>query len=232
MRFDPERHHRRSIRLKGYDYHQAGAYFVTICTQDRAFLFGQVVHGEMRLNEAGKMVYDVWNDLPAFYPGVQTDAFIVMPNHIHGIIILVGADPRVCPNADPRVCPAQPPVGVGPRAYPDSGPRAYPGQPQGVAPTMGLPDVVHRFKTMTTKRYADGVKRLGWEPFRGRLWQRNYCEHIIRNEESLNRIREYILTNPMRWALDRENTHRVGMDVFDTWLDSVGKESNGETNAR
>jgi putative transposase len=96
---------------------------------------------------------------------------------------------------------------------------------------MGLPDVVHRFKTMTTKRYADGVKRLGWEPFRGRLWQRNYYEHIIRNEESLNRIREYILTNPMRWALDRENPHRVGMDEFDTWLDSVGKESNGEPNA-
>ena len=245
MRFDPERHHRRSIRLKGYDYHQAGAYFVTVCTQDRSFLFGEMVHGEMRLNDAGKMVYDVWNDLPAFYPGVQTDAFIVMPNHIHGIIILVGADPRVCPNADPRVCPGQPSVGVGPCAYPDScprayrgeppvgvGPRAYPGQPQGVAPTMGLPDVVHRFKTMTTKRYADGVKRLGWEPFRGRLWQRNYYEHIIRNEESLNRIREYILTNPMRWALDRENPHRVGMDEFDTWLDSVGKESNGETNAR
>jgi REP element-mobilizing transposase RayT len=230
MRFHPERHHRRSIRLKGYDYRQAGAYFVTICTQDRAFLFGQVVHDEMQLNDAGKMVYDIWNDLPAFYPGVQTDAFIVMPNHIHGIIILVGADPRVCP--------AQPSIGVGPRAYPDSGPRACPGQPQemgqpqGVAPTLGLPDVVHRFKTMTTKRYADAVKRLGWEPFRGRLWQRNYYEHIIRNEESLNRIREYILTNPMRWALDRENPHRVGVDEFDTWLDSVGKESNGETSAR
>jgi len=93
MRFHPERHHRRSIRLKGYDYRQAGAYFVTVCTQDRSFLFGEMVHGEMRLNDAGKMVYDVWNDLPAFYPGVQTDAFIVMPNRIHGIIILVGADP-------------------------------------------------------------------------------------------------------------------------------------------
>jgi REP element-mobilizing transposase RayT len=222
MRSHPERHHRRSIRLKGYDYRQAGAYFVTICTQDRAFLFGQVVHDEMQLNDAGKMVYDVWNDLPAFYPGVQTDAFIVMPNHIHGIIILVGADPRVCP--------AQPSVGVGPCAYP--GQPQEMGQPQGVAPTLGLPDVVHRFKTMTTKRYADGVKRLGWEPFRGRLWQRNYYEHIIRNEESLNRIREYILTNPMRWELDRENPHRVGVDEFDTWLNSVGKESNAETNAR
>jgi putative transposase len=105
MRFHPERHHRRSIRLKGYDYRQAGAYFVTVCTQDRSFLFGEMVHGEMRLNDAGKMVYDVWNELPAFYPGVQTDAFIVMPNHIHGIIILVGADPRVCPDAVPPCLP-------------------------------------------------------------------------------------------------------------------------------
>ena len=231
MMFHPERYHRRSIRLKGYDYRRAGAYFVTICTQDRAFLFGQVVHDEMQLNEAGKMVYDVWNDLPAFYPGVQTDAFIVMPNHIHGIIILVGADPRVCPNAGPRACPDS-----GPRACPGQpsvgvGPRAYSGQPQGGAPTLGLPDVVHRFKTMTTKRYADGVRRLGWEPFRGRLWQRNYYEHIIRNEKSLNRIREYILTNPMRWELDRKNPHRGGVDEFDTWLNSVGKENNGETNA-
>jgi len=217
MRSHPERHHRRSIRLKGYDYRQAGAYFVTICTQDRAFLFGQVVHDEMQLNDAGKMVYDVWNDLPAFYPGVQTDAFIVMPNHIHGIIILVGADPRACPDSGPRACPGQP---------------QELGQPQGVAPTLGLPDVVHRFKTMTTKRYADGVKRFGWEPFRGRLWQRNYYEHIIRNEESLNRIREYILTNPMRWELDRKNPHRGGVDEFDTCLNSVGKENNGETNAR
>jgi len=224
MRSHPERHHRRSIRLKGYDYRQAGAYFVTICTQDRAFLFGQVVHDEMQLNDAGKMVYDVWNDLPAFYPGVQTDAFIVMPNHIHGIIILVGADPRVCPNADPRVCP-----NADPRACPGQPQKL--GEPQEVAPMLGLPDVVHRFKTMTTKRYADGVKRLGWKPFRGRLWQRNYYEHIIRNEESLNRIREYILTNPMRWELDRKNPHRGGVDEFDTWLNSVGKENNGETNA-
>jgi REP element-mobilizing transposase RayT len=237
MRFHPERHHRRSIRLKGYDYRQAGAYFVTVCTQDRSFLFGEMVHGEMRLNDAGKMVYDVWNDLPAFYPGVQTDAFIVMPNHIHGIIILVGAGPRACPDAGPRACPDAGPRACpdsGPRACPDSGPRAYPGQPQemgqpqGVARTMGLPDVVHRFKTMTTKRYADGVKRLGWEPFRGRLWQRNYYEHIIRNEESLNRIREYILTNPMRWALDHENPYREGVDPFDKWMNNFMRREQSD----
>jgi len=183
VRFDPERLHRRSIRLKGYDYSQPGAYFIAICTQDRACLFGEVVDGEMRLNDAGQMVQDVWDELPAFYPGVQTDAFIVMPNHIHGIIILVGAGSRACPDEI--------------------------GQPQGVAPTrLSLPDVVHRFKTMTTKRYIDGVKKFGWTPFRRRLWQRNYYEHIIRNDHALQRIREYIWTNPLRWHLDRENPNR------------------------
>jgi len=224
MRFDPARHRRRSIRLKGYDYHQPGAYFVTICTQDRACLFGDVVEGEIRLNDAGRMVHDVWNELPNHYPGIVIDAFVVMPNHIHGIIILVGADPRVCPNADPRVCPdtGQPSVGVGPRAYP--------GQPQGVAPTLGLPDVVHRFKTMTTRRYTDGAKQLGWEPFRGRLWQRNYYEHIIRNEESLNRIREYIFTNPVRWVMDSENPYREGVDPFDKWMNNFMRRER--SNAR
>ncbi|MBC7237764.1 MAG: hypothetical protein H5T69_18130, partial [Chloroflexi bacterium] len=132
MKYDPERHHRRSIRLKGYDYTQPGAYFVTIVTQDRARLFGEVVDGEMRLNDAGRMVQTVWDELPAFYPGVQTDAFIVMPNHIHGIIVLtghpVGAGPRACPGdvAGPRACPGDV---VGPRACPGdvAGPRACPG---------------------------------------------------------------------------------------------------------
>ena len=192
MRFDPERLHRRSIRLKGYDYSQPGAYFITICTQDRACLFGEVVDGEMRLNDAGQMVQDVWDELPAFYPSVQTDAFIVMPNHIHGIIILVGADPCVCPDEI--------------------------GQPQMIAPRLSLPDVVHRFKTMTTKRYIDGVKKFGWTPFRRRLWQRNYYEHIIRNDHALQRIREYIWTNPLRWHLDRENPNRSRFGRFDRSL--------------
>jgi len=192
VRFDPERLHRRSIRLKGYDYSQPGAYFITICTQDRACLFGEVVDGEMRLNDAGQMVQDVWDELPAFYPSVQTDAFIVMPNHIHGIIILVGADPCVCPDEI--------------------------GQPQMIAPRLSLPDVVHRFKTMTTKRYIDGVKKFGWTPFRRRLWQRNYYEHIIRNDHALQRIREYIWTNPLRWHLDRENPNRSRFGRFDRSL--------------
>jgi putative transposase len=88
MRYDPEKHRRRSMRLKGYDYSQAGAYFVTICTQGRACLFGEVIDGEMRLNDAGRMVVAEWERLPALFPNVVLDAFVVMPNHIHGIVIL------------------------------------------------------------------------------------------------------------------------------------------------
>lgn len=186
MRFDPDHYHRRSIRLKGYDYTQPGAYFVTICTQNRACLFGEIVEGKMLLNDAGRILQTVWDEISVHYAGVAIDAFVVMPNHIHGIVVLVGAAP----------C-----------GRPPSGRVSSLGQAQGPAPTIAvsLPDVVHRFKTMTTKRYADGVKRSGWLPFPGQLWQRNYYEHIIRDEESLNRIRQYIADNPVQWALDREN---------------------------
>jgi putative transposase len=174
----PAKYKRRSMRLKSYDYTQAGAYFVTICTQKRHCLFGDIVETEMRLNNAGQMVWTVWDELSVHYSNIELDGFVIMPNHVHAIVILVG---------------------VGPHAYPDRG------QPQGVAPTLSLPDVVHRFKTLTTKRYADGVKQSGWLPFSGRLWQRNYFEHVIRSEQSLNRIREYILNNPARWGFDPEN---------------------------
>lgn len=192
MRYDPEKHHRRSIRLQGYDDRQPGAYFVTICTQGRACLFGDVIGGRMQVNDAGHMVQTVWEEIPIHYPGVLVDAFVVMPNHIHGIVILAGAGPRACPDtAQPRAT----------------------GQPRGVAPPgLSLPDVVHRFKTLTAKRYADGVKSRGWTPFHGRLWQRNYYEHLIRTEHALDRIRRYIALNPLHWQLDRENPDRAAFD--------------------
>jgi REP element-mobilizing transposase RayT len=198
MNYDSTKHHRRAIRLPAYDYAQAGAYFVTVCTQNRECAFGEVVDGEMVLNEPGRMVETVWRELPQHYPGVEVDTLVVMPNHVHGIIMLVGAGPG--PTSLPDV------VGAGPRACPD------PGQPQGVAPTgmMSLPDVVHRFKSLTTARYRRGVLQDRWLPFPGRLWQRNYYEHVIRNEEELDAIRQYIADNPLRWAEDRENPHNVG----------------------
>ena len=221
MRYDPDKHHRRSIRMRGYDYTQAGAYFITICTQDRECLFGTIVDGCMHMNDAGRMVQSVWNEIPDHHPGVDVDAFVVMPNHVHGIIILtgeragaaddggVGARPRACPVPRRDVHPLGKgqPRGVAPTSPP---------QPSGVAPTvdrgvaaagkrMSLPDVVHRFKSLATARYRHGVYELGWPSFPGRLWQRNYYERIVRNEEALSRIRHYILDNPARWKKDIEN---------------------------
>ena len=192
-KYDPTRHHRRSIRLPAYDYTQPGAYFVTICSQNRECLFGDVINEEMILNQRGEMVERTWRELAECYPGVEVDAFVIMPNHVHGIIVLVEAGPL-----------GVGPVGAGPRACPE-GPGACPGRPQGVAPTMSLPDVVHRFKSLTTARYRTGVLQDGWQPFPGRLWQRNYYEHVIRDEEELNRIRQYIIDNPGRWQDDVEN---------------------------
>ena len=209
MPYNPDIHHRRSIRLRNYDYTQAGAYFVTICVQHRECLFGEItvpavgadprvcsgISPEIHLTDAGRMAQAIWDEIPDHYPGIDIDAFVVMPNHMHGIVVLthsgVGADPRVRP--DFRVRPVNPPSR-----------QINPGQAQGPAPTgsLTLPDVVQRYKSLTTTQYINGVKQNGWPPFPGKLWQPNYWEHIIRNETELHRIREYIRNNPARWQED------------------------------
>ncbi len=194
VRYDPEKHQRRSIRLREYDYRQAGAYFVTICTRNRECFFGEIVNGEMQLNDTGRIVKSVWAELPG-YEGVSVDEFVVMPNHVHGIIVLgvVGATPCGCPS---------------PRQARSASRQAWSasGQAQGPAPTMSLslPDVVHRFKSLSTARYRQ-------RGFGGALWQRNYYEHVIRGGGELFRIRRYIEGNPKMWDIDRENpaAHRV-----------------------
>ena len=192
---------RKSIRLKEYDYSTPGYYFVTVCTKDRKCLFGKIIDQGMELNDAGWMVEKVWNELPAYYPNISIDTFVVMPNHIHGIIIIdsVGAGPCACPGH----------------------PGAIDGQPQGVAPTkmkFSLPDAVHRFKSLTTNKYITGVKQNKWEPFNDKLWQRSYYEHVIRNDIDLTETREYITNNPKKWHLDRYNpitdgTQRISNNV-------------------
>jgi putative transposase len=196
-----DRSHRRSIRLKGYDYSLAGAYFVTISTQDRGCVFGDVVAGVMRLNEAGQMVSTEWDALLGRFPGVELDAFVVMPNHIHGIIVFAT---RVSVGA-----PLVGAQGVAPNRTIDN--RAT----TRVAPTLG--DVVGAFKSRVTVDYTRGVKTKGWPTFRRRLWQRNFYEHIIRNEASLHRIRQYILDNPARWAFDRDNPLAVIPEPEGIW---------------
>lgn len=183
MKYNPDVHHRRSIRLKGYDYAQSGAYFVTVCTQGREGLFGEIKNGKMELNAAGRMVQTVWKELPEHYPGVDIDEFIVMPNHVHGIIIInemVGAIHEL---------PVQKPIQN--TAESDRKARRQ----------MLLPKIVGRFKMNSAKRVNEWRKTPGLP-----LWHRNYYEHIIRDEDSLNKIREYIIQNPARWEYDMENT--------------------------
>lgn len=187
MAYNPNIHHRKSIRLKGYDYSQAGLYFITICVQDRLCLFGDIVDGEMILNDPGRMVENEWIKLPQRFPNIELHEFVVMPNHFHSIVeIVFGATLVVAPNER-----GQPPLS---------------GQPQGIAPTDNpktVGDIVGAFQSIVTVEYIRGVKRLGWQPFNGKLWQRNYWEHIIRNEQSYHRISEYIINNPKNWVIDK-----------------------------
>ncbi len=161
-------YHRHSIRLRGYDYSQAGAYFVTICTQGRACLFGDITDGEMGLNDIGMVAADTWQWLAAQYDYVVLDEWVIMPNHLHAIIII-----RDCRGVS-RTAP--------------------PGKPKPIGGLIGA------FKTVGTRRINE-MRNTPGVP----VWQRNYYEHIIRNNESLNRIRAYIINNPLQWELDREN---------------------------
>lgn len=175
MPYDSFKHHRRSIRLRGYDYSQAGAYFITICEVNRECIFGDVIDGEMRPNQFGEIVLKWWNDLPKYYSPVELDEFVVMPNHMHGIIVITD-------------------VGAGSS-------RPSPGR-DNPAPTekRTLGQLVGYFKFQITKeinqiRNAGNVKVL----------QRDYYEHIIRNEREWNAIAEYIRNNPVNWQADLDN---------------------------
>lgn len=199
MGFHSDLHHRRSIRLQGYDYAQAGAYFVTVCTQNRECLFGEVSNGKMRLNEAGKIVTATWQTLPQRFPSVVLDVFVTMPNHIHGILYIVPVGAQfIAPGqfivSDQSIAPNQENQGAT-----DQGAMNQGVMNQGAinrAPTLG--DMICVLKAVSTRQ----IRQAGQGRF---AWQRNYYEHIIRDEASLVRIREYIINNPLQWAMDREN---------------------------
>ncbi len=185
MTYNPEIHHRRSIRLREYDYSQSGAYFVTLCTWNRECFFGEIKNGEMLLNEYGEIAMKYWDAIPGHLPHVEMDEFIIMPNHIHGIVIIVGAQ-FIAPFRKTTI------------------------EKQGVinkgvmnhAPTVG--EIVRAFKARCTNAINQIRNTLGIS-----LWQRNYYEHIIRDEKELNRIREYIINNPLQWAEDENNPNNI-----------------------
>ncbi|MFT3890637.1 MAG: hypothetical protein QM730_03310 [Anaerolineales bacterium] len=174
MKFDPQKHHRHSIRLMGYDYSLAGAYFVTIVAWQREMLFGEIVNGEMVLNEFGQIVSEKWQWLETQYPYVALGAWIVMPNHFHGILVI---------HDDGR-----------------GGSRSAP-TPIKRKPLGGL---IGAFKTVSTKHINLSRNTEGQL-----VWQRNYYEHIIRNEQEMDRITRYVEANPSLWAEDDENSNNV-----------------------
>ncbi len=163
--------HRRLVRLAGYDYSQTGAYFVTVCTQDQACLFGVVTEdGALCWNDAGQMVIAQWEALADRFPGVEIDALVVMPNHVHGIVWICDGKPTPRANAN-RATTRVAPTGVQHGGAVGAG--LVPARPnQDGRPALG--DVVGAFKSVTTVAYTRGVKASGWPGFRGRLWrQRN-----------------------------------------------------------
>lgn len=204
--YNPNIHHRKSIRLKDYDYSREGLYYVTICCKNRASLFGYIENNEMILNDAGIMIEKWYFELENKFNVIKCHEMQVMPNHIHFIVENIGA------NVGANLCVR--PENNGQTHFEIGQTHFETGQTHRSAPTetsepilgehIGSPlhRVVQWFKTMTTNEYIRGVKNLNWEPFDKKLWQRNYWEHIIRDGISCNKISNYITKNPSNWKED------------------------------
>jgi REP element-mobilizing transposase RayT len=192
MNYDPQKHHRRSIRLRGYDYSSPGAYFITICSHNKRFLFGNVADGQMQRNDYGEIVQEEWFRSATIRKEIQLDAWMVMPNHVHGVVMIT---PVAAHGYVPGTTLARHRAvghGVGAHSHAPLQRRPH-----------SLATFVGGFKGAAKKR----INKMRGTPG-APVWQENYYDHIIRNEDELNKIREYILTNPLRWAYDRENPER------------------------
>ena len=231
MAYDPRKHHRRSIRLRGYDYAGGGAYYITICSQNKAYVFGQIVEGEMVMNEAGRLVQKTWDALPQRFVSLVLDAFQIMPNHLHAVFVLPGPGlepslakavgaPVIQPfpesrgrDGDPRFCDGGPPL-LGTESESKEGTASRP--PTGRAiekedrvhrsadPRTSMGDVVGAFKSISTIAVNKLLGRTGT-----RLLHENFYEHIIRDVDEMEIIRDYITHNPERWNEDPENRDRT-----------------------
>ncbi|NES23536.1 MAG: transposase [Symploca sp. SIO3E6] len=233
MKYNPQIHHRRSIRLKGYDYSQSGVYFVTICTNDRQCWFGEIHNSQMCLNQLGKIVAQGWLRTPEIRPEVILDEWTIMPNHLHGIIIITNKPPvgahRRAPN---QPIPPNDYVGAHRRAPNRRAPNQHapnqhapnqhashqhirpikinPNQPQFRRQSKSLASIIAGFKSATTKRINE-VRATPKVP----LWERNYYESIVRNTEHLEHVRNYIWANPSRWKKDPEYSSSTLINSFD-----------------
>jgi putative transposase len=186
MAYNRKKHNRRSIRLPEYDYTEPGAYYITICTYQKQCWFGDVVNGEMGYNQLGYIVYSFWQKLPRRFQHIQLDEFVVMPNHLHGILIIT-----------------------------DIGKKAQ-GNNKSIKEQFGkpiagsIPTVIRSFKSSVTKRI--NLMRSNKIP---PIWQNNYYESIVRLESGLDGVREYIINNPYQWDIDEDNPKYHSNDELD-----------------
>ncbi|MFK8268422.1 transposase [Capnocytophaga cynodegmi] len=193
-KYNPDKHKRRSIRLKGYDYSREGLYFITICCQNRAHYFGEIINEEMQLNEIGEIAQKCWRDIPNHFKNVLLHTFVVMPNHIHGIIEIVtpvGANQHLPYNE--TVNQHLPHNETANYHLPDENRGKDLSPLRGTSNTIG--SIVRGFKIGVTKWVRSNTNI-------HQIWQRNYYEHIIRNEASYFKIHEYIENNPAKWNED------------------------------
>lgn len=182
MTFDPEKHHRRSIRLRNYDYSQPGAYFVTICTYQKQSWFGEIKNGQIYLNQLGKIVADEWLKTCKIRPNFKLDEWVIMPNHFHGIVIINDYS-----GDDQSLGARDAPLDLGAR---DARLQQKPNS---------LSSCIAGFKSAVTKR-INLLRQNTDTP----IWQRNYYESILRDEKYLAVVREYIINNPKNWPNDRD----------------------------
>ncbi|WP_439290922.1 transposase [Lonepinella koalarum] len=164
MQYNPNIHHRKTIRLQHYNYAAAGSYFITICCFENQPIFGKIINGEMILNENGKIAQQEWLNTVNKRKGIEIDEFIIMPNHMHGILNFINELSEFDDMIKPRFN----------------------------SPKNNLGSIIRGYKSSVSSKIGLGYS----------VWQRNYHEHIIRNEQSYNQIEEYIICNPIFWKKD------------------------------
>ena len=200
---------KNSLRLPDYDYSLPGAYFITLCTQHRLHLFGHISDGKMILNEFGKIVEKVWINLPNHYPNMACGEFVVMPNHVHGVVKLKPKEhtkggfenPENAKEGRFQTCPNEPRSNV--EQNREKG--GFETHPNKIHPKIhGIPEIVRALKTFSARKINECRNSPGIS-----VWQRNYWERIVRNERALQAINRYIQNNPIKWQLDRLNSDCV-----------------------
>ncbi|WP_075590040.1 transposase [Labilibacter marinus] len=167
-----------TIRLQSWDYRNNAAYFITICTQNRKHYFGDVVNGKMQLSTIGNLAHEYWNEIPHHFSFAKLDAFVVMPNHVHGIIVIDGngGDRFVACNESTTNNKNQYMANISPK-------------------TGSLSTIVRSYKSQVTKMSRPINPNFAWQ---SRFW-----DHIIRNDASYQRIKQYIINNPKKWGEDK-----------------------------